>query len=63
MTPSQVKRILRENRKTGRRPWSLYQIAQMRGCSRALVTMTMQRPRKSRPLWAWIESLLSDTAA
>ncbi len=59
MTPSQVKRILRQNRKAGRRPWSLYQIAQMRGCSRALVTMAMQRPAKSRPLWGWIESLLA----
>lgn len=59
MTPAEVKRILRKNRKAGRRPWSYYQIAQMRGCSRALVTMTMQRPAKSRPLWAWIESTLT----
>lgn len=63
MTPRDVKRILKENRKVGRRPWSFYQIAQMRGCSRALVTMTMKRPAKSRPLWSWIESVLADKAA
>ena len=58
MTPAEVKRILRKNRKAGRRPWSLYQIAQMRGCSRSLVTMTMQRPAHSRPMWTWIENTL-----
>ena len=60
MSPSEVKKILKKNRRVGRRPWSMYQIAQMYGCTRSMVTMTFKRPRKSRPLWSWIESVVGD---
>jgi hypothetical protein len=63
MTPSQVKMALRRNRRAGRRPWSQYQLAAMRGCDRSLVARVLQNPRKSRPLWEWIESLLGPTSA
>jgi hypothetical protein len=58
MSKSEIKRILRRNKKVGRRPWSLYQIAQMHGCSRSFVTMYFQGKKTSRPLDAWLESVL-----
>lgn len=60
MTPTEVKRALRRNRKVGRRPWSMYQIAQMRPCSRPLVTQVLQGSKRSRPLMEWIESVLGN---
>jgi AraC-like DNA-binding protein len=60
MTPTQVKRVLKQNKKAGRRPWSLYQLAQMRGCSRSLVTQAMQDPTKSRPFFVWVETVLGE---
>ena len=58
MTKHEFKRILRRNKKIGRRPWSFYQIAAMRHCSRSFVTMYFKGQRTSRPLDAWLESVL-----
>lgn len=58
MTRSEIKRILRRNRKLGRRPWSFYQIAQMRNCSRSFVTMYFKGEKTSRPMDAWLASVL-----
>lgn len=58
MTRSDFKRILRRNKKVGRRPWSLYQIAQMRGCTRSFVTMYFQGKKHSRPMDDWLTSVL-----
>ncbi len=58
MTKTEIKKILRRNKRLGRRPWSFYQIAQMRGCSRSLVTMYMQGKKTSRPMDEWLRSVL-----
>lgn len=60
MTEIQIKRILRRNRKAGRRPWSLYQIAQMKGVSRSLITTAVKNPSRYPGARGFIESLLKN---
>jgi hypothetical protein len=62
MTPAKVKRELRANKRVGVRPWSMYQLAQMRGCSRSFVTTVMQGKVKSAPFFAWCEQVFSGSA-
>lgn len=58
MTRTEIKKILRRNKRLGRRPWSYYQIAQMRGCGRPFVTMYMKGQKTSRPMDEWLRSVL-----
>lgn len=62
MTEAQIKRALLRNRKAGRRPWSLYQIAAMKGVSRSLITTAVKRPSRYPRARAYIESLLVERA-
>ena len=59
MTATQIKRALQANRKAGRRPASLYQIAKMRGCNRAVLTRALKEPTRYADARAYIESVLS----
>ena len=60
MTETQIKRVLRRNRKAGKRPWSLYQIAQMKLVSRSLITTAVKNPLRYPSARAYIESLLKN---
>jgi hypothetical protein len=62
MTRTQIKRELRANKKAGVRPWSMYQLAQMRGCSRSFVTTVMQGKVKSAPFCAWCDQVFAGSA-
>ena len=59
MTESQIKRALRRNRKAGRRPKSLYEIAKMKGVSRSIMTTAVKTPARYPQARLFIESLLS----
>lgn len=62
MTETQIKKVLRRNRRAGRRPWSLYQIAKMKGVSRSLMTMAVKNPRRYPDARRYIESVLREAA-
>jgi hypothetical protein len=62
MTESQIKRALRRNRRSGRRPRSLYEIAKMKGCARSMITTAVKNPHRYPSARAYIESLLVDHA-
>ncbi len=59
MTEAQIKRALERNRRKGRRPWSLYQIAQMKGVSRSLITTAVKNPSRYPAARAFIESVVA----
>lgn len=61
MTASQIKHALKRNRRAGRRPWSLYQIAKMKGVSRSMLTTAVKNPARYPQARAYIESLLVDS--
>lgn len=46
MTEAQIKRALRANRRDGRWPSSLYQIAQRDGVSRSMLTTAVKNPSR-----------------
>lgn len=58
MTEAQIKRALRRNRKAGRRPRSLYEIAKMKGVSRSIMTTAVKNPGRYPQARLFIESLL-----
>ena len=64
MTPTQVKKILARNKKTGRWPSSLYQIATKRKCARSLLTKVMGDPMtrdgQARPAWEYIVAAVTN---
>lgn len=62
MTPSQIKRVLRENRKARRRPWALKHIADDRGISRSMVTTAVKTPTRYPTLRQHIEAVLVASA-
>lgn len=61
MTAREIKDALKRNRREGRRPRSLYEIAQMRGVHRSLITRAVQDRRRYPGVRAYIESLLVDS--
>lgn len=60
MTEAQIRRALKRNGRLGRRPWSLYQIAQMKACHRSIMTRAVKTPRRYPEARAFIESLLKN---
>ena len=62
MTQKEIKDALKRNRRLGRRPWSLNQIARMKGVSRSLMTMAVKRPRRYPGTRRYIESVLGAVA-
>lgn len=59
MTAREIKSALKRNRRAGRRPRSLYEIAEMRGVHRSLITRAVQDRRRYPGVRAYIESLLA----
>lgn len=60
MTMTEIRRALRRNRELGLRPWSLNQIALMKGCHRSLMSHAVKKPRRYPEARAFIESLLKN---
>lgn len=58
MTTRQIKSALKRNRRAGRRPRSLYEIAKMKGVSRSIMTVAVKNPRRYPQARLFIESLL-----
>ena len=48
LTKREIKRRLAQRRRAGLRPWSLYQLAQLRGCSRSVMTLALSQPDRYR---------------
>ena len=59
MTESQIRHRLRQNRRAGRRPWSLYQLAQTWGVSRSMLTMAVKDPKRYPGVRARIEKAVA----
>ena len=62
MSPVQIKRVLRENRKRRIRPWALKHIADDKGISRSMVTTAVKSPDRYPSLRQHIESVLVASA-
>jgi hypothetical protein len=62
MTATQIKRVLRENRRRRVRPWALKHIADDRGISRSMVTTAVKTPARYPSLRQHIESVLVASA-
>lgn len=62
MTPADVRRALRENRRLGRWPWSMYGLAKLRGCSRPFVTQVMRGDVRSYPFLLWCTVMFQQQA-
>lgn len=60
MTAREVKRILNRNRLAGVRPWSFYQLAQIKGCNRSLFSQALKDRKRFRKAWLWLEETLRD---
>ena len=58
MTARQIKSALKRNRRAGRRPRSLYEIAKMKGVSRSIMTPAVKNPSRYPQARLFIESLL-----
>lgn len=58
MTTRQIKSALKRNRRAGRRPRSLYEIAKMKGVSRSIMTVAVKNPHRYPQARLFIESLL-----
>lgn len=64
MTTAQIKRALRRNKALQRRPWSLYQIAQMKHCHRSIIIRAVNTtPSRYPAARAYVESLLKTGGA
>jgi hypothetical protein len=62
MTASQIKRVLRENKRRGIRPSALKHIADDRGCARSMVTTAVKTPDRYPRLRQHIEAVLVASA-
>lgn len=58
MTTKEIKRVLRSRKERRLRPWSLYQLAALRGCSRSVMTGALKTPTRYRDARIFIESHL-----
>ena len=58
MTPAQVKRILRQNKRAGIPPWSCSQLATLYGASRTFVSFWMNKHSPSAPFSEWLDIAL-----
>lgn len=58
MSPRQIKRTLQARKELRLRPWSLYQLAKLRGCSRSVMTGALKEPTRYRDARIFIESHL-----
>ena len=63
MTERQIKRALEQRRKAGKPPWSLYQIAKMKGCARSMLTVAVKNPDRQPQARAFIESVLREATS
>jgi lambda repressor-like predicted transcriptional regulator len=57
MTAAAIRAALRANKRAGRRPWSLNQIAKLKGVSRSMMTTALRNPRRYPDSRQFIESL------
>jgi len=61
MSTRQIKSALKRRRERRMRPWSLSQLAKLRGCSRSVMTMALQQPARYRDARLFIEEHLRES--
>ena len=61
MTPSEIRRVLKANRKAGIPPWTQRHLAQMWGSTDVFINRVLSGWSKSAPFSAWCDAELGPT--